>query len=670
MKKIFKYIIKAILLLFVLLAIFVTYVVIEVKRNYPIELLENYEPLKPSIIYDINGNQIDVLAIENRDPIKINEIPLYVQNAFIAVEDKRFRSHHGLDYVRLTKAILLNVTRTGRQGGSTITQQLVKTAFLTPERSLKRKIIEAVLTYEMEKIYTKDEILENYLNTINFGKGAYGIKNASLRYFGVLPKDLTIAQAALLAGIPKSPQKYSKLEHGIKRQKIVLLSMLNAGVITKEEYEVAKNEKISFVTNEELENRPEAQEISNSNVSPEVTTIILSELKKILQLDNEDEDATKSLFNGYKIYSTVDINMQKAAYKAFETSAGLKKDKLQAALISIDPSNGFVKAIVGGKNYVKGDFNRAINAKRQPGSAFKPIVYMAALQNNIPMNLVVEDSPVKYGKWSPRNYDGKYRGNITMLKALEISNNIGAVKILDLVGIDKVKEVWELSRGQKSENFPKDLTLALGSITVTPLDMARMYASFANGGYRIVPQFIYKVENKDGEVIYEASNVKEKIYEPEDVALVTHLMQQVINNGTGKSAVVYKNGVPIPMAGKTGTTNEYISAWFTGYTPTLATVVYVGYDDNKSMGRGMSGSSVAIPIWKNYMQTVANLSTYDPSNFDFITDSLASGKLVQRTIDNVNGFIDDDGLNADRALFKAGTEPVEHESGLLNIFEY
>ena len=670
MKKIFKYIIKAILLLFVLLAIFVTYVVIEVKRNYPIELLENYEPLKPSIIYDINGNQIDVLAIENRDPIKINEIPLYVQNAFIAVEDKRFRSHHGLDYVRLTKAILLNVTRTGRQGGSTITQQLVKTAFLTPERSLKRKIIEAVLTYEMEKIYTKDEILENYLNTINFGKGAYGIKNASLRYFGVLPKDLTIAQAALLAGIPKSPQKYSKLENGIKRQKIVLLSMLNAGVITKEEYEVAKNEKISFVTNEELENRPEAQEISNSNVSPEVTTIILSELKKILQLDNDDEDATKSLFNGYKIYSTVDINMQKAAYKAFETSAGLKKDKLQAALISIDPSNGFVKAIVGGKNYVKGDFNRAINAKRQPGSAFKPIVYMAALQNNIPMNLVVEDSPVKYGKWSPRNYDGKYRGNITMLKALEISNKIGAVKILDLVGIDKVKEVWELSRGQKSENFPKDLTLALGSITVTPLDMARMYASFANGGYRIVPQFIYKVENKDGEVIYEASNVKEKIYEPEDVALVTHLMQQVINNGTGKSAVVYKNGIPIPMAGKTGTTNEYISAWFTGYTPTLATVVYVGYDDNKSMGRGMSGSSVAIPIWKNYMQTVANLSTYDPSNFDFITDSLASGKLVQRTIDNINGFIDDDGLNADRALFKAGTEPVEHESGLLNIFEY
>lgn len=669
MKKIIKYGFRLLLILFIGLALFVTYVVIEVKRAYPKELLENYEPLKPSVIYDINGNQIDVLAVENRDPIKISEIPERVQNAFIAVEDKRFRKHGGLDYLRLTKAVILNVTHTGREGGSTITQQLVKTAFLTPERSLKRKIIEAVLTLEMEKIYTKDEILENYLNTINFGKGAYGIKNASLRYFGVLPKDLTIAQAAILAGIPKSPSKYSKFENAIERQKIVLKTMYNGKFITKEEYEKAKNEKISFATNKDLEKKSEAQEISNSNVSPEITTVILSELKRILNIDENDENTTKSLFNGYKIYSTIDINMQKAAYKAFETSAVLKKDKLQAALISIDPSNGFVKAIVGGKNYVKGDFNRAINARRQPGSAFKPIVYLAALQKNIPMNIVLEDSPSRFAKWSPRNYDGKYRSNITMLKALEVSNNIASVKVLEAAGIPKVKEVWEAS-GIQSKDFPNDLTLALGSITTTPLDMARIYAAFANGGYKVTPQFIYKVENKDGEIIYEAKTNKEKIYEPEDVALITHLMQQVINNGTGKSAVVYKNGVQIPMAGKTGTTSDYVSAWFTGYTPTLTTVVYVGYDDNKSMGRGMSGSSTAIPIWKNYMQTVANLSTYDPGNFQFITDALASKKLIQITIDNLNGFIDDDGINADRALFKAGTEPVEHESDILNIFEY
>ncbi|WP_068267585.1 transglycosylase domain-containing protein [Caviibacter abscessus] len=669
MKKIIKYGVRFLLLLFVGLALFVTYVVIEVKRTYPKELLENYEPLKPSIIYDINGNQIDVLAVENRDPIKISEIPERVQNAFIAVEDKRFRKHHGLDYLRLTKAIMLNITNTGRQGGSTITQQLVKTAFLTPERSLKRKVVEAVLALEMEKIYTKDEILENYLNTINFGKGAYGIKNASLRYFGVLPKDLTIAQAAILASIPKSPSKYSKIENAIERQKIVLKSMYDAKFITKKEYENAKKEKITFATNKDLEKKSEAQEISNSNVSPEITTVILSELKRILNIDEDDEDTTKSLFNGYKIYSTVDINMQKAAYKAFETSAILKRDKLQAALISIDPSNGFVKAIVGGKNYIKGDFNRAINARRQPGSAFKPIVYLAALQKNIPMNVVLEDSPTKFSRWSPKNYDGRYRSNITMLKALEVSNNIASVKVLEAAGISNVKKVWEDS-GIQSKDFPNDLTLALGSITTTPLDMARIYASFANGGYKVTPQFIYKVENKDGEVIYEANTSKEKIYEPEDVALITHLMQQVINNGTGKSAAVYKNGVQIPMAGKTGTTSDYVSAWFTGYTPTLATVVYVGYDDNKSMGRGMSGSSTAIPIWKNYMQTVANLSTYDPGNFQFITDAIAAKKIVQVTIDNLNGLIDDDGVNADRALFKTGTEPVEHESNILNIFEY
>lgn len=669
MKNIVKYSLRFLLLLFIAIVLFLTYVVVEVKRTYPKELLENYEPLKPSIIYDINGNQIDVLAVENRDPIKIEEIPERVQNAFIAVEDKRFRKHHGLDYLRLSKAVMLNITHTGRQGGSTITQQLVKNAFLTPERSLKRKVVEAVLALEMEKIYTKDEILENYLNTINFGRGAYGIKNASLRYFGVLPKNLTVAQAAILASIPKSPSKYSKLENAIERQKIVLKSMYDAKFITKKEYESSKKEKITFASNKDLENKSEAQEISNSNVSPEITTVILSELKKILNINENDEDATKLLFNGYKIYSTVDINMQKAAYKAFETSAILKRDKLQAALISIDPSNGFVKAIVGGKNYIKGDFNRAINAQRQPGSAFKPIVYMAALQKKIPMNVVLEDSPSKFFKWTPRNYDGKYRSNITMLKALEVSNNIASVKLLEIAGIDKVKEVWNAS-GIQSKDFPNDLTLALGSITTNPLDMARIYSSFANGGYKITPQFIYKIENKDGEVIYEASTNKEKIYESEDVALITHLMQQVVNNGTGKSASVYKNGVQIPMAGKTGTTSDYVSAWFTGYTPTLTTVVYVGYDDNKSMGRGMSGSSTAIPIWKNYMQTVANLSTYDPGNFQFITDALASKKIVQVTIDNLNGFIDDDGINADRALFKVGTEPIEHESNILNIFEY
>lgn len=645
--------------------LFLAYTVYEVKKQYPVEMLENYEPLKPSVIYDINGKQIDVLAIENRDPIAITEVPKVVQNAFIAVEDKRFRKHHGIDLIRSTKALILNVTKTGRQGGSTITQQLVKNAFLTSERTFKRKITEAILAIEMERIYTKDEILEYYLNTINFGRGAYGIKNGSLKYFGVLPKDLTIAQAAILASIPKSPSKYSQLKNALERQKIVLESMYTGGFITKDEYNKALKEKITFITPKEMEKRSETQEISNSNVSPEVTTVVLNEMKKILHIDDDD---IKSLFNGYKIYSTVDIDMQKAAYKAFEANANLKKRaNLQGALISMDTTNGFVKAMVGGKNYVKGDFNRAIYAKRQPGSSFKPVAYLAALQKGIPMNTVLEDSPTMFGKWSPKNYDLKYRSNMTMLKALEVSNNVAAVKVLDLAGIDNAKKVW-LDSGVTSEHFPNDLTLALGSITTTPLDMLRFYSALSNGGYKVEPQFIYKIENRYGEVIYEADTKKTKIYEPEDVALITFMLQQVIEHGTGQSAKLYKNGKLIPVAGKTGTTSDYVSAWFTGYTPTLATVVYVGNDDNKTMGKGMSGSAAAIPLWKNYMQAVINLPNYNVGNFDYIINGMLQGKLEQYNIDLLNGMLDVDGVNVSPALFKAGSAPLEFER--LNNFEY
>lgn len=645
--------------------LFLAYTVYEVKKQYPVEMLENYEPLKPSVIYDINGKQIDVLAIENRDPIAITEVPKVVQNAFIAVEDKRFRKHHGIDLIRSTKALILNVTKTGRQGGSTITQQLVKNAFLTSERTFKRKITEAILAIEMERIYTKDEILEYYLNTINFGRGAYGIKNGSLKYFGVLPKDLTIAQAAILASIPKSPSKYSQLKNALERQKIVLESMYTGGFITKDEYNKALKEKITFITPKEMEKRSETQEISNSNVSPEVTTVVLNEMKKILHIDDDD---IKSLFNGYKIYSTVDIDMQKAAYKAFEANANLKKRaNLQGALISMDTTNGFVKAMVGGKNYVKGDFNRAIYAKRQPGSSFKPVAYLAALQKGIPMNTVLEDSPTMFGKWSPKNYDLKYRSNMTMLKALEVSNNVSAVKVLGLAGIDNAKKVW-LDSGVTSEHFPNDLTLALGSITTTPLDMLRFYSALSNGGYKVEPQFIYKIENRYGEVIYEADTKKTKIYEPEDVALITFMLQQVIEHGTGQSAKLYKNGKLIPVAGKTGTTSDYVSAWFTGYTPTLATVVYVGNDDNKTMGKGMSGLAAAIPLWKNYMQAVINLPNYNVGNFDYIINGMLQGKLEQYNIDLLNGMLDVDGVNVSPALFKAGSAPLEFES--LNNFEY
>ena len=656
-RSILSFFIKLFVFLIIVGAGVVSYMIYSIRKETPTELIESYSPISPSVIYDINGNQLDTIIVENRSPISINDIPRHVQDAFLAIEDRKFRTHHGFDFVRTGRAMFLTLTGRRREGGSTLTQQLAKNAFLTPERTWIRKAKEAILAIEIERKYTKDEILENYLNTIYFGQGAYGIKNASIRYFNKEPKDLTIAQAAVLASLPKSPTKYSKIENAIEREQLVLLQMRNFGFITEQQYEEAKAEKIQFV-NGNIKNKNEEEQISTSNIAPEFTTIVLSEVKKILKVADDDQ---KFIFDGYKIYATVDLNMQNAAYKAFNSNYNMRRrEKLNGALFSIDPSNGFVKAMVGGKNYKKGEFNRALSAMRQPGSSFKPLIYLAALQKNMNMSNVMEDSPLTTPGWSPKNYDGKFRDSMTLAKALEISNNIIPVKLLQFVGIDAVEKIWRDS-GVVGGNFPKDLTLALGSITTKPIDMALFYAALANGGFQVTPQYIYKIENKYGEIIYEAKPQKKKIFEPEDVAILTYMLQNAVNYGTGQSAKVFKNGKLIPMAGKTGTTSDYVSAWFTGYTPTLATVVYVGNDDNKSMGGGMTGGAAAGPIWKNYMQSVVNIENYNVGFFEFIDDYIKRKDLTLREIDLKIGLLDTDGVDRRTALFKAGTEPVEYE---------
>lgn len=656
---------KIIICIVVVITASIGYTFYTLKKEAPVELIESYSPLSPSIIYDINGNQLDSISVENRDPISIKDVPLHVQNAFLAIEDRKFRSHHGFDFSRLGKAFLLTITGRGREGGSTITQQLAKNAFLSPERTFIRKFKEAILAIEIEKKYTKDEILENYLNTIYFGQGAYGIKNAALKYFNKQPKDLTIAQAAILASLPKSPTKYSKIENAIERQHVVLHQMYNYKFINEAEYEKAMNEKIQFV--QVKDDKKNENQASSSNIAPEFSTIVVDEMRKILKIEEGDQ---KFLFDGFKIYSTVDLNMQRAAYKSFNSNYNLKHSKnLDGALFSIDPSNGFVKAMVGGKNYKKGEFNRATSALRQPGSSFKPIIYLAALQSNMGMNTVMEDSPLRNSKWSPSNYDHKFRDNMTLAKALEISNNVVPVKLLQRLGIDKVEKIWR-DAGISGGDFPKDLTLALGSITTRPIDLALFYAALANGGYRVTPQYIYKIENKFGEVIYEAKPVKEKIFESSDVAILTYMLQNAVNYGTGAPAKVFKNGNLIPMAGKTGTTSDYISAWFTGYTPTLATVVYVGNDDNKPMSHKMTGGNAAGPIWKTYMQGVVNIENYNVGNFEFIDDYLKRKDLVFRTIDLKVGLLDSDGFDSRMALFKIGTEPIEYENKFINGITY
>ena len=652
-----SFFLKIFMFLFIIVIGTGAYLVYTVSKETPVDLIDGYAPVSPSVIYDINGNQIDTIMVQNRSPIGIGEIPEHVQNAFLAIEDRKFRTHYGFDFIRTARAAFLTLTKTRREGGSTITQQLAKNAFLSPEQTMSRKIKEAILAVEIERKYTKDEILENYLNTIYFGQGAYGIKNAAIKYFNKQPKQLTIAQAAILASLPKSPTKYSKLENALERQKLVLHQMRNFGFISDAEYSQAIREKITFV-NGNIKSRNEEEQISTSNVAPEFTTIVLSEVRKILKIPEEDQ---KFLFDGYKIYATVDLDLQRAAYTAFNSNYNLKsRANLNGALFSIDPSNGFVKAMVGGKNYKKGNFNRAISSLRQPGSSFKPVVYLAALQKKMTMSSVMEDSPVKIGNWKPKNYDGVFRDSMTLAKALEISNNIIPIKLLQYVGIGAAEKVWR-DAGIVGGDFPKNYTLALGSISTKPSDMAMFYAALANGGYQVKPQYIYKIENKYGEVVYEAKPKMKKIYDSKDVAILTYMLENAVNYGTGQPAKVMKDGKLIPMAGKTGTTSDYVSAWFTGYTPTLATVVYVGNDDNKSMGPGMTGGAAAAPIWKNYMQAVVDLPNYNVGVFEFIDDYITRKDLTTREIDLQVGLLDRDGVNKRTALFKAGTEPIEGE---------
>ena len=652
-----SFFLKIFMFLFIIVIGTGAYLVYTVSKETPVDLIDGYAPVSPSVIYDINGNQIDTIMVQNRSPIGIGEIPEHVQNAFLAIEDRKFRTHYGFDFIRTARAAFLTLTKTRREGGSTITQQLAKNAFLSPEQTMSRKIKEAILAVEIERKYTKDEILENYLNTIYFGQGAYGIKNAAIKYFNKEPKKLSIAQAAILASLPKSPTKYSKLENALERQKLVLHQMRNFGFISDAEYSQAIREKITFV-NGNIKSRNEEEQISTSNVAPEFTTIVLSEVRKILKIPEEDQ---KFLFDGYKIYATVDLDLQRAAYTAFNSNYNLKsRANLNGALFSIDPSNGFVKAMVGGKNYKKGNFNRAISSLRQPGSSFKPVVYLAALQKKMTMSSVMEDSPVKIGNWKPKNYDGVFRDSMTLAKALEISNNIIPIKLLQYVGIGAAEKVWR-DAGIVGGDFPKNYTLALGSISTKPSDMAMFYAALANGGYQVKPQYIYKIENKFGEIVYEAKPKMKKIYDSKDVAILTYMLENAVNYGTGQPAKVMKDGKLIPMAGKTGTTSDYVSAWFTGYTPTLATVVYVGNDDNKSMGPGMTGGAAAAPIWKNYMQAVVDLPNYNVGVFEFIDDYITRKDLTTREIDLQVGLLDRDGVNKRTALFKAGTEPIEGE---------
>ena len=674
MKKLLVILLKLIAVLFVVGALGVFAIIVKYRLELPNiqSMVEDYKPQMATTIYDKNNNVVDVLEAESRDAVKLEDVSPYVKEAFLAIEDKKFYSHHGLHFKGIIRAVLTNFLKgKATQGGSSITQQLAKNAFLTPERTFARKVKEAILTYQIERTYTKDEILERYLNEIYFGSGSYGIKNAADQYFRKDSKDLNIAEAALLAGIPNRPTKYDpnrSLENALHRQQIILKEMFEDGRITKEEYEEALAYKFELENEENVKNVPENTSIiynrrpKKAYNNPELTTIVENYLAEIY----DDEQIYSS---GLKIYTTIDLDYQKVARDTFNAYPYFKNKEINGAMVTLDPFTGGIISIVGGKNFKAGNFDRATMAGRQLGSSFKPFVYLKALESGYePYSVVVNDF-VAYGKWVPKNFDGRYTFNSTLVNSLNLSLNIPAVKLMDAVTVEAFKE--EMTDKIKLTSEVQNLTTALGSVDSTPVNTAANFSIFVNGGYIVKPNIIREIRDNQDILIYVADIEKVKAFDSVDVSVITAMLKTVVSNGTATRArVVDKSGRPIQQGGKTGTTNEHRTAWFVGITPEYVTVCYIGRDDNKPMYGKMTGGSAVAPMWGRYYQTLINKGLYTPGKFEFLENYLETGDLVKQNIDIYTGLLD--GPNSKEMVIRKGRLQVEsaakYKNGIASLF--
>ncbi|MGN0956649.1 transglycosylase domain-containing protein [Megasphaera sp.] len=571
----------------------------------------NMRPAVSSQVFDSHGRLITTLhSDQNRLPIDINKVPQNLQNAFIAAEDNRFYEHIGIDPIGIFRAIFANLTNRGiAQGGSTITQQLAKNAFLSQEQTLKRKIQEAMLALEIEHKYSKKEILEMYMNQIYFGQGAYGIQTAAKTYFNKDVNELTLTQCAMLAGLPKSPNYYSpfnNLNEAKKRKNVVLDQMVKYGYVSAAEAEDAKNQDLGLSKSHQ------------SKEADEYASFIDYVSQQVAKKYGDD-----ALYKeGLKIYTTMDVDKQHAAVRAMRNLPNNYTDENgltqpQAAIVSIDPKTGHILAMVGGRG--QDSFNRASMAVRQPGSAFKPFVYLTALQHDMTPDTTMNDQPVTYGNWSPKNAGGSYSGTMTLSDALAHSVNTIAVQLADQVGtkniIANAKKMGITTLDAKDDN----LAMALGGLTkgVTPLEMASAYGTFANKGVHVKPTAIVKILDRNGNVLEDASTLekeetKTRVMSEREAYEMTTMLEGVIDHGTGTAAAIGR-----PAAGKTGTTDDNKDAWFVGYTPDIVTAVWIG-DDTGSHSLGeIYGGTIPADIWKDYMSS----ATSDESGGDFSAPS-------------------------------------------------
>ena len=613
-----------------------------------IRSLESFKPDAVTRIYSADKVLLAELFLEKREPVPLEKIPRLLTAALVATEDRKFYKHSGVDLKGIARAIFKDI-KAGEfvEGASTITQQLSKTLFLTPRKTLVRKLKEAILAFQLERRYTKDEILGLYLNQVYFGSGAYGVESAAKIFFGKSAKDLTLAECALVAGMPKSPSRYSPLVNpdlALTRRNTVLQQMRDTGIISDADYQQAVKEALH--TNGRKFNLSKAP-------------YFVEYIKETL----EDEIGSTRLYKGgLSVFTTLNYRLQLAAENAVNDGLSALSQRMrmrkgqiaesdpQAALISLDLASGGILAMVGGKDFSASRFNRATMALRQPGSAFKPFIYAYAIEQGFAQDSIILDAPVVYKgvqngeDWKPENFSSGFKGEMTLRHALAISQNIPAVRLLQSLGPNSVAQ-FAHQLGIKSY-LASNLSLALGTSEVTLLDLTSAYSVFPNRGEKIKPLGVLEVVDRNGRVIWRDKPQRRLVMSRAGAAIVTNMLEGVVKEGTGRQAQILGRAV----AGKTGTTDDYRDAMFIGFSPSTIAGVWVGQDLGGSLGDKETGAKAALPIWIDFM--TAALQNESHQYFDIPDD------VRQIRMDPITGLAQlDNSKPSVVALFKKGTEP-------------
>ncbi|MBY4732055.1 penicillin-binding protein 1A [Cupriavidus pauculus] len=571
--------------------------VISLRQLPSVEALRDYRPQVPLRVFTRDDVLIGEFGTEHREFIPIERMPKLMSDALLAAEDDQFYNHVGVDIPGLIRAALANIGEGYAQGASTITMQVARNFYLSREKTLSRKWYEILLAFEIDRSLPKERILELYMNQVYLGEHAYGFGSAAQTYFGKPLAQLSLAQTAMLAGLPKAPSTMNpvvNLPRAKRRQEYVLGRMLALGMITQDQYREARNARIvvSRDTNGRFDGHAE----------------YVAELARQLAHDRFGDDAYT---RGINVYTTVSLMHQVQAFDAVQAGIdrygkrhGSAKGAValpQAALVSLDARTGAIEAMVGGTDFDANRFNHATQAQRQPGSTFKPFIYSAALERGISPGTLINDAPLDNSpRWQPSNDDGRFVGPISVRQALAESRNLPAIRTLQAIGIPYAID-FAGKFGFSTKRLPPYLPMALGTGTTSPLRLAAAYGVFANQGHRIEPYLIEKITDGDGNVLFAADTSEPpRVISERNAFVMNSLLQSVVDEGTGNGVKRYLRRDDV--AGKTGTTNDAVDGWFAGYAGQVVTVAWMGFDDNRSLGRHEFGATTALPIWAAYME--------------------------------------------------------------------